>query len=249
MHMRTLGNWLKFSAAVTGLMVALTATPALAGDFKFGEGVDSLEADEKGNLTAAGKKSAVSELDKVPGEDEWDLNLWANLDKARAAGPLYIEFWQKVQGNDAIVYRHEMTDYDGRRLLIVSILLEGNVGFNKDRTYKVKAVQVNSRGKDVILASGSLKLINSGRKVEESEDEGGDEEEERESASQDELDTLAGPDDEGGEEPDAEPVAPPPVEPAKKGCSIGGEYDAGFSGLMILALAGLGLRRRQTTVS
>lgn len=242
MYMRTTRNWLKIGAAATGLMVALMATPALAGDLKFGEGVDSLEVDDKGALTSAGKKSAIKELDKIPGEDEWDLNLWASLDKGRDEGPLYIEFWQKVQGSDSIVYRHEMNNYDGRRLLIVSILLDGNIGFNKDRTYKVKAVQVNSRGKDLILASGSLKLINTGRKVEESEDEGGDGEEERESASQDELDTLAGPDEE--EEPDKEPVAPPPVEPAKKGCSVGGEYDAGFNGLMILALAGLGFRRR-----
>ena len=55
---------------------------------------------------------------------------------------------------------------------------------------------------------------------------------------------MAGPDEE--EAPDAEPAeAPPPVEPSKKGCSVGGEYDAGINGLMILALAGLGFRRRK----
>jgi MYXO-CTERM domain-containing protein len=245
--MRTLRNWLKIGAAATGLVVALTATPALAGEFKFGEGIDSLQVDDKGKLTADSKKNALKELDKIPGEDEWDLNLWASLDGGRDEGPLYIEFWQKVQGNDAIVYRHEMNDYDGRRQILVSIILEGNVGFNKDRTYKVKAVQVNSRGKDLVLATGSLKLINTGRKVEEEEGAGEGGEEERESASQDELDSLAGPDEE--DEPDAEPVAPPPVEPAKKGCSVAGEYDAGFNGLMILALAGLGLRRRKEQLS
>ena len=154
-----------------------------------------------------------------------------------------------MQGQDAIVHRHEMDDYDGRRYVLVNILLEGNVGFNKDRTYKVKVLQVNSRGKDVVLASGSIKLINTGRKVEEEEGaggEGGEGEEEYESQSQDEMDSLAGPDE--PDEPDAPTpeVAPPPVEPAKKGCSVGGDYDAGINGLMILALAGLGFRRRKS---
>jgi MYXO-CTERM domain-containing protein len=241
--MRTPRKWLKRIAAATGLAVALMATPALAGDLKFGEGVGSIEVDDNGKYTGG---KAVKELDKIPGEDAWDLNLWASLDGGRAEGPLYIEFWQKVQGQDAIVHRHEMDDYDGRRYVLVNIVLEGNVGFNKDRTYKVKVLQVNSRGKDVVLASGSLKLVNTGRQPEEEEaGEGAEgEEEEYESQAQDERDSLAGPDDE--EEPDAEPAPePPPVEPSKKGCSVGGEYDAGINGLMILALAGLGFRRRK----
>lgn len=243
--MRTPRNWLKRIAAATGLAVALMATPALAGDLKYGEGVGSLEVDEDGKLT--GGKS-VKELDKIPGEDAWDLSLWASLDGGRAEGPLYIEFWQKVQGQEAIVHRHEMDDYDGRRYVLVNILLEGNVGFNKDRTYKVKLLQVNSRGKDVVLATGSLKLINTGRQPEEEEPAKGEEgeEEEYESQAQDERDSLAGPEDEG-QEPDAPTAAePPPVEPSKKGCSVAGEYDAGINGLMLLALAGLGLRRRKS---
>lgn len=241
--MRTPRNWLKMGAAATGLMVALMATPALAGDLKYGEGVGSLEVDDDGKFTGG---STVKKLDKLPGEDAWDLSLWASLDGGRAEGPLYVEFWQKVQGEESKVFHHEMDDYDGRRYILVNILLEGNVGFNKDRTYKVRVVQVNSRGKDVVLATGSLELVNTGREPEpEGDGEGGegDGEEERESMSQDELDTLAGPDEPA--KPDGPSEAPPPVDPGKKGCSVGGEYDAGINGLMILALAGLGFRRRR----
>ena len=111
----------------------------------------------------------------------------------------------------------------------------------------VSCFQTLSRGKDLVLASGSIKLINTGRQPEAEEPgEGAEgEEEEYESQAQDERDSLAGPDEE--EAPDAEPAeAPPPVEPSKKGCSVGGEYDAGINGLMILALAGLGFRRRKS---
>lgn len=235
-----------FGALALGTL--LVSTPAWAGEFKFGEGPGSLDIDDNGKLTSEGRKAAISQLDKIPGEDAWDLNLWVSLDSGRAEGPLYIEFWQKVQGQDAQVFRHDIDDYDGRRYVLVNIVLEGNVGFNKDRTYTVKAVQVNSRGKDLVLAKGSLELINTGRQPEpepeqEGDEEEGGEEDERDSLSQDELDSLAGPDDEMADQSAEPEQAPPPVEPSKKGCAV--DADGGFSGLAVLLLAGIALRRRE----
>jgi hypothetical protein len=236
------------SGLALGLVVAFTAVPALAGEVKIGEGITSLEVDDNGKLTADGRKTALSELDKLPGEDAWDANIHATLDSGRGDGPLYVEFWHKVQGEWQSFWRHDMNDYDGRKYVIVNILLEGNYGFNKDREYTVKFVQVNTKGNDITLAKGNIKLINTGRKVEESEDggggggaEGGDDE----PSAQDIRDTLVGDDDEEGEAPDAPAPEPPPAEPSKKGCSIGGEWDAGFSGLAVLLLAGIANRRRR----
>ncbi len=220
------------------------ANSALAGDLKYGEGVDAFEVGEDGKLTGDSEKNSLKKLDKIPGEDAWDLSLWASLDSGRAEGPLYIEFWQRVSGQDAIVHRHEIPDYDGSRYVLENILLEGNIGFNKDRTYTVKVLQVNSRGKDVVLAKGSLELINTGRQPEEEPEEEGDDEgeEEVDSAAQDALDSLAGP-DEVMKDQSAESEAPPPAEPSKKGCAV--DPEAGFSGLAILMLAGLAFGRRR----
>jgi MYXO-CTERM domain-containing protein len=239
---RRLLRTLTFSTVVA-LGTLFVASPAWASEIKFGEGPSSLEVDDQGKLTEAGKKTAVKELDKIPGEDAWDLRVWAKLDKG-APGPLYVEFWQTVEvmgkTQNAIVHRHEDSEYDGSKYVNYNILLEGKVGFNKDRTYDVYFVQVGSKGKDIRLASTKLKLINTGR--EPPEDEESDEEEEDELAEQDELDGLAGDDEETEEPADA---APPETEASKKGCSVRPGDAGGFDGALLLLLAGVALRRRR----
>jgi len=228
----------------------LTAGVAYAGDIKFGQD-KPLDATEKGGLTADGKKAAVKELDNVPGEDAWQAFVWAQLDRG-AEGPLYIEFWQDVNGTPSIVHRHEESGYDGGKYLTTDFDLEGNIGFNKNRTYTVKAVQVNAKGKDITLAKSKIKLIKSGR--EPAEEEGGEDSgEDGDVSDQDVADSLAGPDEEDKEIGDKDPEpkdeqGPPEVKP-KKGCSVQAA-DNGWSGPMVLLLAAAGLvRRRRKTAA
>ena len=128
-----------------------------------------------------------------------------------------MEFWQTVEimGKKQVakVFHHEDPNYEGGKHVNYNILLEGKVGFNKDRTYDVYFVQVGKKGKDIRLASAKLKLINTGREPEEGED-GGAEEEEEEESDQDELDSLGGPDEEDEEAPDEDP--PPRPRPARR---------------------------------
>lgn len=224
---------------VIGLGGLFTASTAMAGEIKFGEGPSSLEVDDSGKLTDAGRKTAVKELDKIPGEDAWDLRVYAKLDKG-AGGPLYVEFWQTVEvmGKKQVakVFHHEDPNYEGGKYVDYNILLEGKVGFNKDRTYDVYFVQVGKKGKDIRLASAKLKLINTGREPEEGEDGGGEEEEEE--TDQDELDSLGG-DDEEEEEEGAPDEAPPETEASKKGCSVDADgMGMGFNGALALLLIG-----------
>ncbi len=231
-------------STVIALGTLLFAAPAWAGEIKFGEGPSSLEVDDQGKLTEAGRKTAVKELDKMPGEDAWDLRIWAKIDKG-APGPLYVEFWQTVEvlgkTQTAIVHRHEDNQYEGGKYVNYNILLEGKVGFNKDRTYDVYFVQVNAKGKDMRLASTKLKLINTGR--EPPPDEEGDEDEE-ELDEQDELDGLDG-DEDGGDEP--ADAAPPETEASKKGCSIDAGPVGNFDGALLLMLVAAASRRRRRT--
>lgn len=231
-------------STIVALGALFVATPAWAGEIKFGEGPSSLEVDDQGKLTEAGRKTAVKELDKIPGEDAWDLRVWAKLDKG-APGPLYVEFWQTVEvmgkTQTAIVHRHEDGEYDGNKYINYNILLEGKVGFNKDRTYDVYFVQVNAKGKDMRLASTKLKLINTGR--EPPPDEEGDGEEEDELSEQDELDGLAGDEDQADSEP--ADSAPPETEASKKGCSVDPGRAGGFDGAVLLLLAAASIRRRR----
>ncbi|HLT36046.1 MAG TPA: hypothetical protein VK034_07165 [Enhygromyxa sp.] len=206
----------------------------------FGTGQDSLETDDEGKLTDAGAKSRSTEVDQIPGEEDWELKLHARMGKYAAEGPLYTEFYQTIQGKEYIVYRHEDMDYDGARLYTTVILLEGNIGFNKDREYRVQIVQNNGK-KDIVMARGKVKLIDTGREPpkEEGEDEEEDDEGEGEGEEDEEEDDEGG----GGE-------APPPIEdtPAKKkGCTVvsGGAADLGFSGIAILLLAAASRRRRR----
>ncbi len=220
---------------------ALLLAPGLAhaGDVKFG--ADPLAVDDAGKITSEGNAAATTTLDSLPGEEVWTLNLWAKLDKG-GPGPLYIEFLGKAPGGKTYVtYRHEHADYDGEKYVSLTFDLEGNAGFNKGKTYTVKVLQAPSKGtKDIILATSKLTLNYVEPDPEAEDDDEGDEDD---TSAQDELDTLAGPDDGAG---DADPEAgPPAVAPAssKKGCSVGGE-GLGFSGLVVLFALGLTRRRR-----
>lgn len=228
-------HWLQPLAL--GLALA-TPLAAWAGEVKFG--AEPLATDDGGNITADGKSSATTTLKSAPGEEIWTLNLWAKIDKG-GPGPLYVEFIGKAPGGkEYVTYRYEHGSYDGEKFVSLTFDLEGNAGFNKGKTYKVKVLQGATKpGKpDIVLATSSLTL----EYVEPpAEDEGGDEDVD-DTAAQDELDTLAGPD-----EPDVGDGAeqgPPPVDPAssKKGCTIGAD-DFGFPA--VAALFTLGLVRRR----
>lgn len=230
--------------AITAAIYSV-ASVAYAGELKFGEGMSALETDDKGKLTEAGKGTIIKELDKVPGEDAWDLKVWAKLDHNNP-GPLYLEFFQTINGNQSIVWRYEDGEYNGEKYYTMSMLLEGNNGFNKDREYYVKAIQVNDKGKDVKMAEGKIKLINTGRQPEEGGDGDGDSEEDV--SEQDALDSFASGDDEE-EAPPEEPEtteAPPETEASKKGCSVTGTQGLAWNGLIVLAmLGGVAMRRRK----
>jgi hypothetical protein len=209
----------------------------------FGSGEDSLETDDKGQVTDEGAKSRSDEVDRVPGTDDWELKLHARMGRHAAPGPVYTEFYQTVQGNEYIVYRHEDTSYEGSRLYTTVILLEGNHGFNKDREYRVQIIQ-NNGTRDITMARGKVTLIDTGRKAPVEDDDSG--------ADDDDDDDDDEGDDDDGEDKDkggGGAVEPPPIDdsPAKKkGCTVasGGALDVGFSGLMILLLAGAARRRR-----
>lgn len=225
------------------LFTFFLATSAFAGELKFGK--DTLEVDDNGKITSAGRKAAIGELANIPGEDAWMLHVWAKIDKG-ASGPLYLEFFDTWQGKTITVHRHENSAYGGEKYVSMGFEITGNQGFNKDHTYTVKAVQVSEKGKDIVLASGKIKLI----KVAAPEGEGGGDEEggdeEDELSEQDKLDSFAD-DDEAAAGGDEEST-PPPIEdsPAKKkGCSIDPEGGAGFSGLLVMFAAGMFLGRRR----
>ena len=137
---------------------ALAGATALAGEIKIGQD-NELETSDKGALTPAGKKAAVTELDNVPGEDLWVAHIWAQLDRP-APGPLYIEFWQKINGQDAIAKRHEEADFEGDKFINIAVELEGNLGFNKDREYSIRIIQASAKGSDI--AAGLKKVHDSG---------------------------------------------------------------------------------------
>ena len=232
-------RWM-FSTAVA--LAALSSTTAWAGELKVGTA--PLEVDDKGNITAAGRKAAVDTLDEVPGEDTWPAHIWAKLDGA-GAGPLYLEFYQNLNGTDSLVWRHDAGEHAGGKYYSGEVELAGGRGFNKDRVYEIKAVQVSAKGKDLILASGKVKLIKSGKKPEKA---AGDEDGEEKDPDQDAHDSLAEDDKSSGDAPKAEPTeAPPPVEPkAKKGCAIDSDSSTWNGALLLLVLgAGFAARRRR----
>ena len=246
--MRPILRTLLISAAfvIPGATVSLAPTSVFAAgpeseQMWFGTGQDSLETDEEGKVTAEGAKTKTDKVDRIPGDDDWELKVHARMGKYAAEGPLYVEFYQSVQGKEYIVHRHEDANYDGSRLYTAVIVLEANIGFNKDREYRVQIIQ-NNGTRDLVMARGNVTLIDTGRKGAEEEEEEGDEDED-EGNEDDEDDEDEG---EGG----GSGEAPPPIEdsPAKKkGCTVasGGALDVGFSGLAILLLAGAAGRRRR----
>jgi MYXO-CTERM domain-containing protein len=234
-------RWTLPTAVALATLCSTAASVAWAGEIKVG--ASALEVDDKGNLTAAGKKAAVDTIDEVPGEDTWQVNVWAKLDNA-AEGPLYFEFYQSIGGSESLVWRHEEPNFPGGKYFSGEIELDGGRGFNKDRTYEIKAVQVSPKGKDLTLATGKVKLIKSGKKP--AKTEGDDEDKVPE--DQDAHDSLAGGDEPAGDEPAAGGETPPPVEPkAKKGCTVDSD-DSAWNGALLLALLGAGLvaRRRRS---
>jgi MYXO-CTERM domain-containing protein len=227
-------------------LAALSSTAAYAGEVKIG--ATPIEIDESGKITAQGKAAIVDTLDEIPGEDVWKAYLHAKLDNP-APGPLYIEFFQDLNGTKSQVWRYDENNFNGDKYIYVELELEGRRGFNKNRTYDIKVTQVSPKGKELTLATGKIKLIKSGKKPEApKDDEGGDEE--RTPEEQDIHDSLAGGDgnDGGGDGSNADSAnneGPPPVE-KKKGCSVDSD-DTAWNGAMVLLALGAGfiLRRRR----
>jgi MYXO-CTERM domain-containing protein len=244
---------LAVSAVTAGFVVGLTPASAWAGpnseEIWFGTGAESLETNDEGVVTPEGEKTKTKEVDRIPGSDDWELKIHARMGKYAAEGPLYVEFYQTVQGQEYIVMRHEDPDYAGDRLYTAVIELGANIGFNKDREYRVQIVQNNGQ-RDLVLAKGSVKLVDTGRKAEgeDAGEEEGKEEGEEEAEEEGEEEEEEEEEDEGD---DGAAEAPPPIEdtPAKKkGCSVGPTENLGAmgaTGLGILLLAGAIRRRRQ----
>jgi MYXO-CTERM domain-containing protein len=228
-------------AALAFACTLLFSATAFAAEVKFGAA--PLAVDGTGNLTAAGKSATVTELPSAPGDEEWVLHLWAKLDKG-APGPLYVEFYGKTpDGQPYLAYRHEHSDYEGDKYVSMEIELSGSKGFNKNHTYKVELTQADTKGKDIKLASGSLKLTWTPAPKEPEEgkgDEGKAPEESKDSAEQDALDTLV-----GGEEGSAPPSTEGGGKKNKKGCSID-EAAYGVPGVLVLFALGFAGRRRRS---
>ncbi len=232
---------------VAGLLIATSAWAGPgAEEIWFGTGADSLATDENNNVTSEGAKTKTTEVDRIPGEEDWEIRVAAKLNGYAGIGPLYIEFYQEIQGAEHIVWRHEENDYDGNRNLAITTVLEGNHGFNKNREYRVQIVQNNGK-RDIVLARGKVKLIDTGREVPKEEGE----DEEDEGTKQDELDTLAGEDEEDEDEDTGSKASgdgPPPIDDSpgkKKGCSVVDNDAVGFSGVLVLLALGWTTRRRK----
>ena len=258
MRLNLASKFRAFAFASTLLTVSLATGLAHAGELKFGEGPSSLETDDNGKLTSAGAKTALKQLDKIIGEDAWDLKVWARVDRG-VAGPMYIEFYQTVNGQRSIVHRHEM-DFEGGKHFTESVMLEGSQGFNKNRTYQVVVIQ-NDGKKDIKLAEGKIKLIKTDRKP-EGGDGGGDGDGDGGSdggegggdaapacSEQDRLDGFC--EDGGGggggaDEPAPDAKPPETPDPGKqKGCSVDTGDAGGPAALMLLLVAGAGFVRRR----
>jgi MYXO-CTERM domain-containing protein len=226
-------------------LAALSSAAAYAGEVKVG--ATPIEIDDAGKITAKGKSAVVDTLDEVPGEDRWIAYVHARLDNP-APGPLYIEFFQDLDGNKSSVWRHDENDFAGDKYFYGELELDGRKGFNKNRTYDIKVTQVNAKGKELTLATGKIKLIKSGKKPETPKEEES-EAEDKAAAEQDAHDSLGGGDGNEGDgstpNPDSASEGPPPVE-KKKGCSVDADGQAWNGAMVLLALgAGFILRRRR----
>src|SRR5262245_60947706 len=83
-------------------LALLGSRAAHAGEVKVG--ASPIEIDEAGKITTKGKSAIVDTLDEEPGEDIWKAYVHAKLDNP-APGPLYIEFFQELDGNKSSVWR------------------------------------------------------------------------------------------------------------------------------------------------
>ncbi|WP_434421355.1 MYXO-CTERM sorting domain-containing protein [Nannocystis pusilla] len=228
-------------------LAALSSAAAYAGEVKVG--ATPIEIDGSGKITAQGKSAVVDTLDEVPGEDRWIAYIHAKLENP-APGPLYIEFFQNLDGNKSSVWRHDENDFAGDKWFYGEIELDGRKGFNKNRTYDIKVTQVNAKGKELTLATGKIKLIKSGKKPEAPKED--ETKEDEAAAEQDAHDSLGGGDGNDGAgdgsstpSPDSASEGPPPVE-KKKGCSVDADGNAWNGAMVLLALgAGFILRRRR----
>jgi hypothetical protein len=235
-------------------LAMLAAATAWAGELKFG--TKQLEVDDQGKLTGAGRNAAVTRVENIAGEDEWQVFLWAKLDKP-AQGPLYVEFWDKYQGKPIkLAWRHEEPDFQGDPYYSTEMTLPGSSGFNRDHTYTVQVTQVSEKGKDLTLAKGTLTLVKGAADSGKGDGKGkdGDEKgdakkggagedggEENDQAEQDAFDSFAG----GGAAEAGDGGGPPPVEePGKKrGCAVDGGL--GGPGLLLLFVTGAAAGRRR----
>ena len=226
-------------------LAALSSAVAYAGEVKVG--ATPIEIDGAGKITATGKSAVVDTLDEVPGEDRWIAYVHAKLDNP-APGPLYVEFFQELDGNKSSVWRHDENDFAGDKWFYGELELDGRKGFNKNRTYEIKVTQVNAKGKELTLASGKIKLIKSGKKPEAPKEDPS--EDDKAAAEQDAHDSFGGGDGNEGDgsaspEGDGGKEGPPPVE-KKKGCSVDSDGSAWNGAMVLLALgAGFILRRRR----
>ncbi len=220
-----------FAGLVCGLATVAISSPVWAGELKVL--AESAQTDASGKLT--GSPKTLKELASQPGEETWDLHLWAKLDKG-AAGPLYAEFYGDLNGKRYLAQRFEKSDYNGEKYVAWSIELDGNVGFNRKRTYTIELIQFGANDKTIKLASSSIKLLyTEDEEPDEPQDSGGEDEGYEEDSDA----------DVGENDVDGAAAGPPPVAPAKKGCTINPEP---FNGTTILLMVGLGalIRRRRS---
>ena len=223
--------------------VGTFAMPAWAGDIEVGS--EPLETDDQGRLTAESKQATVEEVENVPGENAWEIHLWANLDRG-APGPLYVQFWDKYQGKDIKVpWAYEDSSYDGGEFATLDFTIEDNVGFNKDHTYRIKIVQFD-QGKEILLAQGAKVKLLYTREEAEAPASGSKEagtSEASEASAQDIADSFGGTKESAD---DGNADGPPEVgSPAqKRGCTVNPEPWLGISSLAMMMLLGAGLSRR-----
>ncbi|MCH9684719.1 MAG: hypothetical protein K0V04_25005 [Deltaproteobacteria bacterium] len=231
----------RLSFAVTLAGATLVAPAALAGELKFSD--SPIDVDEAGKITDGGRSATKNELGSLPGEDIWPVHLWAKIDKG-APGPLYVEFYGTLPGNGKrykVSWHHEHNDYQGEKFLSLAIELDGNVGFNKGKTYTVELVQLNDKGKNIKLASSKLTLASTEAEAGDGDGDGDDGDDDGEPSEQDVLDSFA-----GGDQQDEGDAGPPPVTPpaTKKGCRIDSGSGAA-PGVLVLLLLGAGLAGRR----
>lgn len=92
----------------------------------------------------------------------WSFSIRIKLAEGHGAGPVYTEFYQTVEGQEYIVFRHEDTAYSGGGVFFTAFELESNIGFNADRKYRFQTIQNNGQ-RDIVLASGYVRLVGSAK--------------------------------------------------------------------------------------